>query len=550
MVNADARPEAGDRADARSSTVMSITRRLTLPLAVLVAIGAGLYALDSSPVGVYYDDAHYVLLGKALATGQGYRYLNLPDAPHATHYPPGYPLVLAILWRIAPEFPRNVVAFKLANVALLALIAVGTLRFARRRLELEEGAALAVVVAAVATVPMLFLTTMLLSEPFFAALLLPVLLAAEEIVDRPVGESSPIARAALLGAAAGALTLVRTHGIVLAPAITLVMLAQHRRREAVVVLASSVLVMAPWLLWVAHYDVAFAGPLRGNYGSYTSWLVEGVRERGLPLIAGTSRRNVEKIINDSALYLQLGRNGFAHVVAMVALVIASVAGARALRRRAPVTLTFLALYLALVIIWPFWPMRFVFGVWPLVVVIVAAGVRDAVREATASGLPRARRLATLTAGTLLVAGLCWSHAFAYSQRWWSSLARANARPLLAELAWVVPHTRPEQVVGTVNQPAVFLYTGRLAVPISAFTPDEYLEPRSTAASAESMRALMRLYPPDVVIATTPDTWSATASLAAMPGAPLTPFDTLSRVGIAYRRTRVAVAAPRGTAAAR
>jgi hypothetical protein len=122
--------------------------------------------------------------------------------------------------------------------------------------------------------------------------------------------------------------------------------------------------------------------------------------------------------------------------------------------------------------------------------------------------------------------------------------------LLAELAWVAPHTRAEQIVGTVNQPAVFLYTGRLAVPISEFTPDEYLAPRSAAASAESMRALMRVYPPDILIATTPATWSASASLAAAPDALLAPVDTLSRVGIAYRRTRVAVAPPRSAATVR
>src|SRR5512142_216136 len=80
-------------------------------LVALCAVIAGVHAMTPSPVGVFYDDAMYVALGKAIAHGQGYAYLNLPDAPAATHYPPIYPLLLALLWRIAPSFPAHVVLF-------------------------------------------------------------------------------------------------------------------------------------------------------------------------------------------------------------------------------------------------------------------------------------------------------------------------------------------------------------------------------------------------------------------------------------------------------
>ena len=45
---------------------------------------------------------------RALAQGAGYHYTNLPGAPAATHFPPGYPLMLAPLWWVAPTFPANV----------------------------------------------------------------------------------------------------------------------------------------------------------------------------------------------------------------------------------------------------------------------------------------------------------------------------------------------------------------------------------------------------------------------------------------------------------
>lgn len=61
-----------------------------------------------------------MILGKALATEQGYRFLHLPDAPAATHYPPVYPLLLTFLWKLAPSFPENVSMFLLANALLLS----------------------------------------------------------------------------------------------------------------------------------------------------------------------------------------------------------------------------------------------------------------------------------------------------------------------------------------------------------------------------------------------------------------------------------------------
>jgi len=71
-----------------------------------IAIAIALAAIPNWPAGVFQDDGIYVVLGKALASGEGYRYLNLPGAPYATHYPPGYPLFLALLWKLSPQFPQ------------------------------------------------------------------------------------------------------------------------------------------------------------------------------------------------------------------------------------------------------------------------------------------------------------------------------------------------------------------------------------------------------------------------------------------------------------
>ena len=106
-------------------------RWMPLILAVLASLFVVL-SIEPFPVGVFQDDGIYYVLGKSLATGQGYRYLHLPDAPNATHYPPLYPLLLAGFWKLAPTFPANVTVFKFVNAALTALVAIGAWRFARR----------------------------------------------------------------------------------------------------------------------------------------------------------------------------------------------------------------------------------------------------------------------------------------------------------------------------------------------------------------------------------------------------------------------------------
>src|SRR5262249_40736112 len=157
----------------------------------------------------FHDDGVYVILGKALATGRGYRFLHLPGAPPATHYPPAYPLVLAMLWKIAPRFPENIQTFLFANALLLGIAAFGVDRYSRRALGWPPFAAFAAAIVATLSTPLLMLSSLVLSEPMFAATLFPVLIAAERATEE---RASPT-RVVLVSIALGALALVRTHGL-------------------------------------------------------------------------------------------------------------------------------------------------------------------------------------------------------------------------------------------------------------------------------------------------------------------------------------------------
>src|SRR4051812_36337859 len=201
--------------------------RTQLVLLALLALGVGMLTIDHYRVGVFHDDAMYVILARAIATGQGYRWINLPDAPMASHFPPGYPLVLAALWRVWPVFPANMVLFKAFNVACLVASVVLIAQFARERLDSQRWGMSIGVLSAIA-VPLLVLVTMVLSEPLFLALALLVLLLGERFLREPPSTR----RAVLIGLLIGAAMLVRAHGIVLAVALVAMLVRRARYRDA------------------------------------------------------------------------------------------------------------------------------------------------------------------------------------------------------------------------------------------------------------------------------------------------------------------------------
>jgi len=87
---------------ARSAPRLRISERMVVTsFAVLVALVAVL-SVTPWPVGAFHDDAMYTVLARSLTEGHGYRFLNLLGEPNVTHVPPGYPLVLALLWMVAP----------------------------------------------------------------------------------------------------------------------------------------------------------------------------------------------------------------------------------------------------------------------------------------------------------------------------------------------------------------------------------------------------------------------------------------------------------------
>lgn len=497
------RAEPSARDDSR------VARWLPLLTAALVLLAA-MHAIEPLPIGVFYDDAQYLVLAKAVATGQGYRFINLPGAPLATHFPPGYPAFLALLWRIAPAFPENVALFKFANAVLLAAAGAFAGDLARRTLGLPRGLAAAAALAGTVTIPSLVLSSAVMSEPLFLALLIPLLAWAERVTTE---DEAPVSlrRAALLGAAIAAIALVRTHGIALAGAVLLVYIARRRYREAAACATATLIGVAPWMLWVATHNDALPPLVRGAYGSYTAWLAVGWRTWGLHLLAITMPDNV------ATVGMTVVRSIVPRVSATVDLLVGggfallTAVGVAVAWRRMRVTTLFVAGYLAIVLVWPFSPLRFVWGIWPLVMLFPAAGLAAAWQSQFVRQR-RPARFGVAALATVVLLGIVAFNVQGYANAWWSSNARFHARRVLPQLAWVAKATAPDDIVASDAEAAVYLYTGRRTVPVTTFTAGEYVRERTVAEETEVVASLLEHYRPRFVLVTSPKLVQATARL--------------------------------------
>jgi hypothetical protein len=473
-------------------------------LVTLIATVVAWWASAPYVVGVFHDDGVYALLGKALASGQGFRYIQLPGAPAATHYPPLYPLALALLWRIAPSFPENIPVLLGLNVLCLGAAALGLYLVLRRRFGWREEQAAAVSLVGILSTPVLTLASAVLSEPLFLAGLFPVLLMAERAVERRDN------RLAIgTGVAVGFLMLERTHAVALLAAVVLMLLYHRAWRQTALFAGAAVIVQLPWNLWTRTAEL-LAPPLRGAYGSYAGWFVEGLRAGGFSLLTKTVQINLRE------LWLLLGDRvlpGLPSPLGMLALVLLAglvLAGAARAARRAPVTILFLVLYLAIVLIIAGTPWRYVWAVWPFVVALAVLGGEAALARVGA----RRPRVALAIALAIPFVAMLHTEARAFAVREWERPARRAARQAIPVVEWVRHNTAPTDIVLAECEEVVMLFTGRRSAPPGDFTAMEYLKPRTPEDDRQTLMAMLEAVPAHYVVSLMPQVQVAARTLGA------------------------------------
>lgn len=469
-----------------------MTLRRSAGIAALAGLVAGLLTMTTDPVGIFYDDAIYLLTAKALAEGQGYVYPHLPGTPPAIHYPPGWPALLALLWKLLPPFPGSVPALKLVNPVLLGAAAAGMTVAGQRLLALPWWLALGAAAVAAASIPVLALTNVLLSEPLFLALLFPALLACERAA-REGGTRTAVVAAALTAA----LVLTRTIGGVLCIAMLLVLLRDRRWRELSVYAGVTVLLLLPWQLFVWRAGAGFPDELRGSYGPYLEWVADGYRRGGWDFLGDVVAQNTRDAWRMLGVLTAPMLQGAArHAVAALGVVALAAAGAAAWwRLGARVVVLALAGYLAAVAMWPYQTERFLWAVWPWVLLVLAAGLHALRAAAVSAGRTRAA-VAVTAAGVVLAAGHLTYNGRALARGWADSASEQMTAWTLPLVRYALGEPRFEgRVIATDGSPMVALYTGLQVVPVDILTPEEHLRAKSPERFAEELAAIDRRYAP-------------------------------------------------------
>src|SRR4029077_9774173 len=148
-------------------------------------------------LGAYHDDAMYLESAKALASHGGYRILSLPEKPFQTKYPPVFPLLLSMIWRLDARFPENLPKVTALCWSLLPLYVFLVFRVLRRwSLSRMEAAGICALTALSPHVVLSGLMTM--SELAFGVLLMTTLMLLERSMTK-----AGVAIAALAGLAGG-----------------------------------------------------------------------------------------------------------------------------------------------------------------------------------------------------------------------------------------------------------------------------------------------------------------------------------------------------------
>ena len=471
--------------------------RWGLGVGIALALLGFLYFWARPPVLPLADAPLYVSSAQALAAGQGYRLPGYPTAPPNTYFPPVYPVLLAAIFALQPDFPANLPLLQLASLltfyALLAVSAVALRRFYQAS---PRDVALALLLASTTPVA-LKLSTAVMSDSLYGVLALGALLLVEASRDRPGARGLGL----LLGGATLAVLAyyTRTAGIALLAALAIEGLRRASRLAParLALLLCPLLAATPWFVVTSlHGGSAYLRQLlRGTPGyhvgldspAHLAHVVLGHLALGLDILWVVAPLLVDLSPLGTALLLYVAYRS-----------------ARAWWRGGPVVHLYVLLYLVLLLLWP-WrvPGRFLWPMAPLLAWHALVGVRAGAawveragrRPAAAALRDRASPLRATAVGALRA---LWRR----RREWRSTSDRAHPGPVALEARQDAPAT----LVATVIVGSVLAFNAAAAgVAIRLLATEGWVGEPVPQATYQTMLAtaayLRAVAPADAVLGT-------------------------------------------------
>ena len=373
------------RTDLNSGDAVGWRSWFGLPVALVVLHSVLAWAARAPGILTGEDDVRYLILGRALKTGQ-YRELWSPTMPLHHMYPPGYPALLAAWSSIGGA------SFSWL-VLLQILLSTGTLvlTFAALRRVVPPAVALGTLLILSVNPPLVYSAGAVMSETPLAFCLALAFWASVSL-ERGARQSVILVTVAVLA------PTMRTIGVVLPVAVVAFWVLARRYRDAMVALAIFAVAIGPLAAWTLSDPVVVTG------NSYAADLVH--KAVGLPLwhtmLNRVGRNGVFYVTQGIPVSLPVPNIGGTRVDNVIATLVIVAAFAASLlpsfrRIRLPCLIVVAA---ALVLsIWP-WPVaRYLAPGLPLLVPMLLLGIEYlGVRRN-----PRVAAIAVMSAAVIVAA---------------------------------------------------------------------------------------------------------------------------------------------------
>ncbi len=251
---------------------------------ILLLVAGGVYwsFVDPSRLGFFYDDAIYMVLGKSIAEGQGYKALYIMTEPTELLYFPLLPLFLSAAWKIWPAFPDNIPYFTGVIVAFSLASLVCCYYYLRQCKKVPLwGASLILALTAFNYFYMTYSSALMSEMPYLFFSLL-ALYTAEQALKREAGGSRLFLLTLLFSVLA---FYTRAVGVTLIGAIFMGFLARKQWKQAFLYGGLSFcLSVLPWLFWTMAHTPSLVDdlnyPLVHQYASYSDFLVRDLLTEG------------------------------------------------------------------------------------------------------------------------------------------------------------------------------------------------------------------------------------------------------------------------------
>jgi hypothetical protein len=394
---------------------------------------------------------------------------------------------LSWVWKFQPTFPENVWLLKAVNVGFLVAIFIASYIFWCRRIKETESEGLLFAVLVCINPAVFSFVDFTVSDIFLLLLSLCVF----SVCHSPEQPRLGLAGVATLAAVIGFACLTRAAALPLGMAGTIHLYQSKRYRDLAHYLLLLMLFVLPWGIWTTTHSQHLESPLLRYYASYSSeppaFLTVWFDPRGaFEVLIG----NLIYAFHSLDLILQTRMIPGLLLFAVVLLTLGALASFTA---QTVFFRSYVLLYLALVLSWPFHPGRYLIPLIPVVYFFLFRGVH-AIEFHTpriVASKPVKVFVRHITHGLfalIVVLHVGWFFHYLFitdphtNRAWYGVRLSASWTGFSEAFDWIRKNTDETTVLATVYDPMYYLYTGRRAIRPGLHNPQTYFYPYGHAVA--------------------------------------------------------------------